>query len=328
VVACVLAHLSYRHNSRPEAGYANTFARRASHIFGRRTDSRRRPRGIVSREVENTQQSHISLLLRAFRLNEWATDRGANPGRPHSPTPRVGDDSRTDGRTNANARVMATRRAVRRALDVIAGTRSGVGSNRRQSRGSLGARALSASSASTSSEKTSEEELLAKRIEDAVREGRRPAFTDVAEHVFAKRRGGGKGDGGGGGGGRGWDWHAWHFFVSLLPAAAAYACVRYINEHYEPELVALMEQQRTIEAERLFGALERSKAEREESREEEKSKALELRIADLEAKLAVLTAAATVAAEKKVSADASPVESTKEPVSSVARAKSDAKSRT
>jgi hypothetical protein len=227
---------------------------------------------------------------------------------------------------------MATRRAVRRALDVIAGTRSGVGSNRRQSRGSLGARALSASSASTStsSEKTSEEEL-AKRIEDAVREGRRPAFTDVAEHVFAKRRGGGKGDGGGGGGGgggRGWDWHAWHFFVSLLPAAAAYACVRYINEHYEPELVALMEQQRTIEAERLFGALERSKAERDESREEEKSKALELRIADLEAKLAVLTAAATVAAEKKVSADASPVESTKEPVSSVARAKSDAKSRT
>ena len=242
--------------------------------------------------------------------------------RPGSATIR----GRTDGRTDANARVMATRRAVRRALDVIAGTRSGVGSNRRQSRGSLGARALSASSASTSSEKTSEEEL-AKRIEDAVREGRRPAFTDVAEHVFAKRRGGGKGDGGGGGG-RGWDWHAWHFFVSLLPAAAAYACVRYINEHYEPELVALMEQQRTIEAERLFGALERSKAEREESREEEKSKALELRIADLEAKLAVLTAAATVAAEKKVSADASPVESTKEPVSSVARAKSDAKSRT
>ena len=311
----------------PPAG--DRLARRARYIFGRRTDSRRRSRGMVSREVENTRQSHISLLLRAFRLNEWATDRGANPGRPHSPTPRVGDDSRTDGRTNANAnaRVMATRRAVRRALDVIAGTRSGVGSNRRQSRGSLGARALSASSASTSSEKTSEEEL-AKRIEDAVREGRRPAFTDVAEHVFAKRRGGGKGDGGGGGGGRGWDWHAWHFFVSLLPAAAAYACVRYINEHYEPELVALMEQQRTIEAERLFGALERSKAERDESREEEKSKALELRIADLEAKLAVLTAAATVAAEKKVSADASPVESTKEPVSSVARAKSDAKSRT
>ena len=282
-------------------------------------------RGRLAQSREH-RASHIS-LLGAFRLNEWATDRGANPGRPHSPTPRVGDDSRTDGRTNANARVMATRRAVRRALDVIAGTRSGVGSNRRQSRGSLGARALSASSASTSSEKTSEEEL-AKRIEDAVREGRRPAFTDVAEHVFAKRRGGGKGDGGGGGGGRGWDWHAWHFFVSLLPAAAAYACVRYINEHYEPELVALMEQQRTIEAERLFGALERSKAERDESREEEKSKALELRIADLEAKLAVLTAAATVAAEKKVSADASPVESTKEPVSSVARAKSDAKSRT
>lgn len=217
--------------------------------------------------------------------------------------------------------VMATRRAVRRALDVVVGKRNAASVsstlNQQQHRHQ---RALSASSASTSSEKTPAD-ALAKRIEDAVREGRRPAFTDVAEHVFTERRRGG----GGAGGGRGWDWHAWHFFVALLPSAAAYACVRYINEHYEPELVALMEQQRAIEAERLFGALERSKAERADAsgeEEEEKSKALELRIADLEAKLAALTAAATsanAAAEKKPTSDASPVDSTKKPAPSDAK---------
>lgn len=221
---------------------------------------------------------------------------------------------------------MATRRAVRRALYVVVGKRNAVvvaSSSTTLNQQLQHQRALSASSASTSSEKTPAD-ALAKRIEDAVRDGRRPAFTDVAEHVFAeRRRGGGKGEGAGGG--RGWDWHAWHFFVALLPSAAAYACVRYINEHYEPELVALMEQQRAIEAERLFGALERSKAERAaasgEEEEEEKSKALELRIADLEAKLAALTAAATAnaAAEKKSTPDASPVDSTKKPASSDAK---------
>jgi hypothetical protein len=217
---------------------------------------------------------------------------------------------------------MATRRAVRRALDVVVGKRNAasVSSTLNQQHHHRHQRALSASSASTSSEKTPAD-ALAKRIEDAVREGRRPAFTDVAEHVFTERRRGG----GGAGGGRGWDWHAWHFFVALLPSAAAYACVRYINEHYEPELVALMEQQRAIEAERLFGALERSKAERADAsgeEEEEKSKALELRIADLEAKLAALTAAATsanAAAEKKPTSDASPVDSTKKPAPSDAK---------
>lgn len=217
---------------------------------------------------------------------------------------------------------MATRRAVRRALDVVGGKRNAVvvASSSTLNQQHQHRRALSASSASTSSEKTPAD-ALAKRIEDAMREGRRPAFTDVAEHVFTERRRGG-GKGGGKGGGRGWDWHAWHFFVALLPSAAAYACVRYINEHYEPELVALMEQQRTIEAERLFGALERSKAERgDASGEEEKSKALELRIADLEAKLAALTAAATAnaAAEKKPTPAASPVDSTKKPASSDAK---------
>jgi len=218
---------------------------------------------------------------------------------------------------------MATRRAVRWALDVVVGKRNAasVSSTLNQQHQHQHQRALSASSASTSSEKTPAD-ALAKRIEDAVRDGRRPAFTDVAEHVFAeRRRGGGKGEGAGGG--RGWDWHAWHFFVALLPSVAAYACVRYINEHYEPELVALMEQQRAIEAERLFGALERSKAERADAsgEEEEKSKALELRIADLEAKLATLTAAAKAkaAAEKKSTPGASPVDSTKKPASSDAK---------
>lgn len=216
---------------------------------------------------------------------------------------------------------MATRRAVRRALDVVVGKRNAASvssSTLNQQHQYRHQRALSASSASTSSEKTPAD-ALAKRIEDAVREGRRPAFTDVAEHVFTERRRGG----GGAGGGRGWDWHAWHFFVALLPSVAAYACVRYINERYEPELVALMEQQRAIEAERLFGALERSKAERADAsgeEEEEKSKALELRIADLEAKLATLTAAAVAAAaEKKSTQDASPVDSTKKPASSDAK---------
>ena len=216
---------------------------------------------------------------------------------------------------------MATRRAVRRALDVVVGKRNAASvssSTLNQQHQYRHQRALSASSASMSSEKTPAD-ALAKRIEDAVREGRRPAFTDVAEHVFTERRRGG----GGAGGGRGWDWHAWHFFVALLPSVAAYACVRYINERYEPELVALMEQQRAIEAERLFGALERSKAERADAsgeEEEEKSKALELRIADLEAKLTALTAAAAAAAaEKKPTPDASPVDSTKKPASSDAK---------
>jgi hypothetical protein len=79
-----------------------------------------------------------------------------------------------------------------------------------------------ASSSSASSSSASPEAL--------VRAGRPLEFGQAAELVFAAHRAGRLG----------WDWHAWHFVLSLVPAGVAYAWAQHILAT-DPEIRAMVE---------------------------------------------------------------------------------------
>ena len=118
-------------------------------------------------------------------------------------------------------------------------------------------------------------DVVARRLRDDVRAGKRPEFVDVASHVlgdgarFSRARAK-----------RGWDWHAWQLFVALTPAMMSYACVTHIHREYGPVFEEAMEKRERGRAEEIRRATEAEAETREAD-----ARALAERVATLEARV-------------------------------------------
>ena len=129
--------------------------------------------------------------------------------------------SAASGAFSATAAACETRGGVRPRAD--AGARRWVsGDAARGGESASEAATRPASSSSASSSSASPEAL--------VRAGRPLEFGQAAELVFAAHRAGRLG----------WDWHAWHFVLSLVPAGVAYAWAQHILAT-DPEIRAMVE---------------------------------------------------------------------------------------
>ena len=129
--------------------------------------------------------------------------------------------STASGAFSATAAACETRGGVRPRAD--AGARRWVsGDAARGGESASEAATRPASSSSASSSSASPEAL--------VRAGRPLEFSQAAELVFAAHRAGRLG----------WDWHAWHFVLSLVPAGVAYAWAQHILAT-DPEIRAMVE---------------------------------------------------------------------------------------
>ena len=129
--------------------------------------------------------------------------------------------STASGAFSATAAACETRGGVRPRAD--AGARRWVsGDAARGGESASEAATRPASSSSASSSAASPEAL--------VRAGRPLEFGQAAELVFAAHRAGRLG----------WDWHAWHFVLSLVPAGVAYAWAQHILAT-DPEIRAMVE---------------------------------------------------------------------------------------
>ena len=129
--------------------------------------------------------------------------------------------STASGAFSATAAACETRGGVRPRAD--AGARRWVsGDAARGGESASEAATRPASSSSASSSSASPEAL--------VRAGRPLEFGQAAELVFAAHRAGRLG----------WDWHAWHFVLSLVPAGVAYAWAQHILAT-DPEIRAMVE---------------------------------------------------------------------------------------
>ena len=129
--------------------------------------------------------------------------------------------STASGAFSATAAACETRGGVRPRAD--AGARRWVsGDAARGGESASEAATRPASSSSASSSSASPEAL--------VRAGRPLEFGQAAELVFAAHRAGRLG----------WDWHAWHFVLSLVPAGVAYAWAQHILAT-DPEIRRMVE---------------------------------------------------------------------------------------
>ena len=129
--------------------------------------------------------------------------------------------SAASGAFSATAAACETRGGMRPRAD--AGARRWVsGDAARGGESASEAATRPASSSSASSSSASPEAL--------VRAGRPLEFGQAAELVFAAHRAGRLG----------WDWHAWHFVLSLVPAGVAYAWAQHILAT-DPEIRAMVE---------------------------------------------------------------------------------------
>ena len=129
--------------------------------------------------------------------------------------------SAASGAFSATAAACETRGGVRPRAD--AGARRWVsGDAARGGESASEAATRPAYSSSASSSSASPEAL--------VRAGRPLEFSQAAELVFAAHRAGRLG----------WDWHAWHFVLSLVPAGVAYAWAQHILAT-DPEIRAMVE---------------------------------------------------------------------------------------
>lgn len=129
--------------------------------------------------------------------------------------------STASGAFSATAAACETRGGVRPRAD--AGARRWVsGDAARGGESASEAATRPASSSSASSSAASPEAL--------VRAGRPLEFGQAAELVFAAHRSGRLG----------WDWHAWHFVLSLVPAGVAYAWAQHILAT-DPEIRRMVE---------------------------------------------------------------------------------------
>ena len=149
------------------------------------------------------------MLLRAARVAEAAGRASGTRA------------SGAGGACSASAAACETRGGVRPRAD--AGARRWVsGDAARGGESASEAATRPASSSSASSSSASPEAL--------VRAGRPLEFGQAAELVFAAHRSGRLG----------WDWHAWHFILSLVPAGVAYARAQHILAT-DPEIRAMVE---------------------------------------------------------------------------------------
>ncbi|CEF97702.1 unnamed product [Ostreococcus tauri] len=137
-----------------------------------------------------------------------------------------------------------------------------------------------------------EDDAIADKVRREVRAGDRPAFVDVAAHVFgteddaslgrAKRA-------------RGWDWHAVQLLIACVPAALSYAAVMEIERTYVPQYAREMEKREARQREKV---LETTRADAMKGTHAQE--AMERRLAELEARVRGMeeTKAAEKTAEK------------------------------
>ena len=131
--------------------------------------------------------------------------------------------SAASGTCSASAAACETRGGVRPRAD--AGSRRWVSGDPARGGESASEAASRTASSSAASSSASAEAL--------VRAGKSLEFDQAAELVFAANRTGKLG----------WDWHAWHFAASLVPAGVAYAWAQHILAS-DPEIRRMVEESR------------------------------------------------------------------------------------
>lgn len=131
--------------------------------------------------------------------------------------------SAASGACSASAAACETRGGVRPRAD--AGSRRWVSGDPARGGESASEAASRTASSSAASSSASAEAL--------VRAGKSLEFDQAAELVFAANRTGKLG----------WDWHAWHFAASLIPAGVAYAWAQHILAS-DPEIRRMVEESR------------------------------------------------------------------------------------
>jgi hypothetical protein len=131
--------------------------------------------------------------------------------------------SAASGACSASAAACETRGGVRPRAD--AGSRRWVSGDPARGGESASEAASRTASSSAASSSASAEAL--------VRAGKSLEFDQAAELVFAANRTGKLG----------WDWHAWHFAASLVPAGVAYAWAQHILAS-DPEIRRMVEESR------------------------------------------------------------------------------------
>ena len=161
--------------------------------------------------------------------------------------------------------------AVRAALTPSTSTSASTSGTRQSSRR---VRRASSSSSSPPPSTPPPSSSRGEALRAEVREGKRPAFVDVATHVLTQSRAKRT---------FGWDWHAWHATLACIPAFASYCAVQYIDKTYVPEYEARMKA-KSATANSAVDEL-KTRAEREETKRDAERDTLETRVAALEARV-------------------------------------------